>query len=205
MAKASQPLKKKATSLVTSEGPEDEYELLPHKEVLELREQLRKLKSLPAESGKHATVAYDELSKKMDRLIEIFTEAEHQLKVEEGAVSFKEKMAPIVQKMDKVLEQNSEIAEGVVALADILNEIKDKIEVGVMYRPAKGEAPGPLPPGPMLPPGPPPGAPPGPMPPPKMPPLPGGMPPPGPPPPPPGGPPPLPRAMPPPPKKRKFF
>lgn len=121
------------------EGSGEEYELMPHEELASLRDQLRKLKSLPAEAGGHAQASFEELSRKMDRLIEIFTEAEHELKIEEGAVSFKEKMAPLVSKMDKVLEQNSEIAEGVVALADILTEIKDKLEVGVIYRPEKGE------------------------------------------------------------------
>ena len=122
-------------------GSEEEYELMPHKEISELRDELRRVKSMPPEAGKRGEMSYQELIKRMDRLIEIFTEAEHQLKIEEGAVSFKEKMAPLVTKMDKVLEQNSEIAEGVVALADILNEIKDKIEVGVVYKPERESSP----------------------------------------------------------------
>jgi hypothetical protein len=140
--KASGPLKPKRTAPVYSStgGTVDEdYELMPHKELASLRDQLRKLKSMPVEAGMHTGASFEELTKRMDRLIEIFTEAEHQLKLEEGAVSFKEKMAPFSARLDKVLEQNSEIAEGVVALADILTEIKEKLEVGVIYRPEKGE------------------------------------------------------------------
>ena len=116
---------KTATKPVSKEPIEEEYELLPHKEIIELREELRKVRSLPSGAGKHA-----------------------------------------------------EIAEGIVALADIMNEIKDKLEVGVIYKAKEAEVhtrPIPTPPraAPMPPMGaprpqgpmPPPGAPmPGPMP-----------------------------------------
>ena len=220
------PTKKTPAKSVSTEPIEDEYELMPHKEIVELREELRQMKSLPAGAGSHAESSYEELTKKMDRLIEIFEEAEKSVKVEEGAMSFKEKMAPFAEKVNKVLEQNSEIAEGIVALADLMSEIKDKLEVGVIYKEKGAERvsiprPKPAMPGPagMPPPGPAPGMPPlprpGPMPapgagappplprlgapmppPPGMAPRPGPMPPP---PPPPGGMPPLPAA----PKKKK--
>jgi hypothetical protein len=205
---------------VPKEPIEEEYELLPHKEIVELKDELRRLKSLPPEAGKHAEVSYDILTKKMDRLIEIFEEAEKSVEVEEGAVTFKERMAPFMDKMNKILEQNSEIAEGIVALADIMNEIKDKLEVGVIYKAKEAEKAHPepehKPAPPLMPSGMPPPRPAGPMPPPRM-----GMPPP------PGAPkptgmapPPLPRPgaplprpgaapapgpMPPPPKKKGLF
>jgi len=124
---------------VSKEPVEEEYELLPHKDIVELREELRKLKSMPPEAGKHAEASYEELTEKMDNLLEIFKEAERTIGVEEGAATFKEKMAPIVEKMNKILQQNSEIAEGIVALADIMNEIKDKLEVGVIYKAKEAE------------------------------------------------------------------
>lgn len=127
------PAKKIPKKPVSAET-EEEYELMPHKEIVELREELRKLKSLPPEAGKHAEVSYEMLTKKIDRLIEIFEEAEKTIKIEEGAATWKEKMAPVVDRMNTVLKQNSEIAEGIVALADIMGEIKDKLEVGVIYK-----------------------------------------------------------------------
>ena len=128
-----------AASNEHNENPEEEYELLPHKDIVELREELRKLKSLPSEAGSHAEASYEDLTKKMDRLIEIFENAEKSLKIEEGAMSFKEKMAPFTEKLNKALEQNSEIAEGIVALADLMSEIKDKLEVGVIYKAKEAE------------------------------------------------------------------
>lgn len=130
---------KKSNKTIPKEPVEEEYELLPHKEIVELKEELRKLKSLPPEAGHHTEASYETLTKKMDRLIEIFEEAEKSVEVEEGAVTFKERMAPFKDKMDKILEQNSEIAEGIVALADIMNEIKDKLEVGVIYKAKEAE------------------------------------------------------------------
>jgi hypothetical protein len=194
------PVKKTTKTAPVSSAPiEEEYELLPHKEIIELREELRKARSLPSGAGKQATASYDALTSKMDRLIDIFEEAEKTVSVEEGAATWKDKMAPFVEKMNKILEQNSEIAEGIVALADIMNEIKDKLEVGVIYKakeaekvktepiptPPRAPAP-PRMPGPMPPPG---AQMPGPMPTPArpgapMPPPPGGA---------PGMPPPLPR------------
>jgi hypothetical protein len=192
-AKSSDP-KDKPKGHISESPIEEDYELLPHKDIVELREELRKLKSMPPEAGKHAEASYEELTERMDSLLEIFKEAEKTIGIEEGAATFKEKMAPILEKMTKILEQNSEIAEGIVALADIMNEIKDKLEVGVIYKAKEAEkirtepispprspiGPGMPPPGwppvPGVPPPPPPGAP--------LPPrgpgatLPGGMPPP---------------------------
>ncbi len=133
------PVKKSLKKPISKESAEEEYELLPHKDIVELREELRKLKSLPSEAGRHAEVSYEDLTKKMDRLIEIFEEAEKTIKIEEGAATFKEKMTPIVDKMNEILRQNSEIAEGIVALADIMNEMKEKLEVGVIYKAKEAE------------------------------------------------------------------
>ena len=147
----------------------DDYEILPHKEILELREELRRLKAKPSE--RTLQISMVELAGKVDKLINIFTEALEEIRVEEGGLTFQEKMKPVLNRMEKILEQNSQIAEGIVALADMLGEMK----VGVPAAPAvpeESELPG-LPGGPEQG-GPPP------------------MPPPGGPMPPPGGPPPLP-------------
>ena len=77
--KASGPLRAKRKAPVFSPeggtGTEEDYELLPHKELASLRDQLRKLKSLPPESGRRAEATLGELTNRIDRLIEIFTEA----------------------------------------------------------------------------------------------------------------------------------
>lgn len=117
-------------------GYGEDYELLPHRDIVELKEELRKLKAKPSE--KTLQIAMVELSSKMDRLIEIFEEAKEMIKIEEGAFTFQEKIKPLVTRVEKVLEQNSQIAEGVVAIADMVNELKG----GTAPAPAMPPAPG---------------------------------------------------------------
>jgi len=98
----------------------EEYELLPHKEIEELKDELRKLKEFEITPSKKMHVTMIELNHKLDKLITIFEDAMHEVRVEEGGLSFAEKMKPVVSKMNKILEQNSEIASGILAVADML-------------------------------------------------------------------------------------
>jgi hypothetical protein len=109
-------------------GEEEEYELLPHKEIEDLKEELSKLKEFEIAPSKRLQVSLLELNTKLDKLITIFEDATHELRVEEGGLSFTEKMRPLLEKMNKILEQNSEIASGKLALADMVKEIKEKPE-----------------------------------------------------------------------------
>jgi hypothetical protein len=120
----------------SEEDNEEEYELLPHKEITELKDELRRMRSMPTGAGKD--IELGDLSDKIDKLIAIFTDAMHQMKIEEGGLSFQEKMRPVTEKMNKILEQNSEIAEGIVALADIMNEVKDVVEEKLKPTPKLG-------------------------------------------------------------------
>ncbi|MEM4263894.1 MAG: hypothetical protein QW666_03300 [Candidatus Woesearchaeota archaeon] len=103
---------------------EEEYELLPHKEIEELKSELQKLKEFEITPTKKLSVSLLELNKKLDKLLAIFDEATHMIKSEEMGLTFKERMKPISDKMDKILEQNADIAEGIVAIADMVKEMK---------------------------------------------------------------------------------
>ncbi|MEM3154590.1 MAG: hypothetical protein QW165_03445 [Candidatus Woesearchaeota archaeon] len=118
--------------MAEDEAPqEDEYELLPHKEIEDLKEELSKLKEFEIAPSKKLQVSLLELNTKLDKLIMIFEDATHEMRIEEGGLSFTEKMKPLLEKMNKILEQNSEIASGILALADMVKEMKE----------AKAEAP----------------------------------------------------------------
>lgn len=106
-------------------GEEDEYELLPHKEIEDLKEELAKLKEFEIAPSKRLQVSLLELNTKLDKMLTIFEDATHELRVEEGGLSFTEKMRPLLEKMNKILEQNSEIASGILALADMVKEVKE--------------------------------------------------------------------------------
>lgn len=100
-----------------------DYELLPHREIMELREELLKLKHKPSE--KTLQIAMVELSAKLDKLMDIFEEAREEIRIEEGGLTFQERMKPLMGRMEKILEQNSQIAEGIVAVADLIGEMKE--------------------------------------------------------------------------------
>ncbi len=102
---------------------EEEYELLPHREIEDLKEELSKLKEFEVAPSKKLQVSLLEVNAKLDKLITIFEDASHEMRVEEGGLSFTDKMRPLLEKMNKILEQNSEIASGILALADM---VKDK-------------------------------------------------------------------------------
>lgn len=134
---------------------DDEYEILPHKEIEELKEELRKLKQFEVTPTKKMQITMTELNSKLDRLLMIFEEASTALHVEEGGLGFKEQIRPVIERLNKILQQNSEIAQGIVAVADMMRETK-----------ARPERPETMPPppatsfGPPTPPGPAPGTPP---------------------------------------------
>jgi len=104
----------------------DNFELVPLRQIQELREELKKLKKAPLPSPQKLDISLGEVSEKMDKLISIFEEAGHQIKVHEGDLGFKEQFGDVSKRLDKVLEQNQEIAKGIVAVADLLTELKDK-------------------------------------------------------------------------------
>lgn len=113
---------------------QEEYELVPYKEIQDLKEELKKLKDVPIPSSKKLQVSMDDLAMKIDRMTAIFEEAGHEIKVEEGGMTFQEKMKPLFEKMNKVLEQNSEIAKGIVAVADLINDMKSKLDEGFVVK-----------------------------------------------------------------------
>lgn len=108
---------------------EEEYELLPHKEIEELKEELSKLKEFEIAPSKKLHVSLMELNAKLDKLLTIFEDASHEMRVEEGGLNFTEKMKPLLEKMNKILEQNSEIASGILALADMVKGVKPAAEL----------------------------------------------------------------------------
>jgi hypothetical protein len=133
MADISKPEAKPEKSEVWS-APEEEYELVPYKEIAELKDELHRLKDYPIPSSKKLQVSMDELALKIDRMTQIMEEAGHEMHAEEGGLSLEDKLGPIMERLEKVLEQNSEIAKGIVAVADLIEELRQRLEKGFMVK-----------------------------------------------------------------------
>ncbi len=181
---------------------EEEYELLPQKDVLKLKKEISKLrgKAPPEvkeeEKFERVLESMGSLSESIEGLNDIFQATAEEMKIEEKNEDlYMKKLEPLFDKVDKLVEQNEKIAKGMIAIADMVNEQKARMEDMEEHKPEKHheerkpvmspmsmpkipipqERPMPPPPPNMPPPGPPPG-PRGPMPPPPSP----GAPPPGP-------------------------
>jgi len=66
----------------------EEYELLPHKEIEELKDELAKLKEFEITPTKKLRVSLVELNSKLDKLLDIFEDAMSQVQIEEGGMTF---------------------------------------------------------------------------------------------------------------------
>lgn len=122
------PLFDDKDDVIKTSADGEEYEILPEKAVSALREEVRKAKEFEIMPTKQLHVSLNELNSKLDRLLTIFDAASKEIKLEEGGLSFQEKMRPLIEKMNKILEQNSEIAEGIVALADMVKDFREELE-----------------------------------------------------------------------------
>jgi hypothetical protein len=135
--------------LMPADDNSDDYEILPQKEVEELKSEIRQMKELELSPTKKTMATMVEVAAKMDKMNAVFEEAMHELKAEEGGLSFQEKMKPLVERMNKILEQNSEIAQGIVALADLLKDLREELTTkGIIVREEAPKLPEGLPPPP---------------------------------------------------------
>ncbi len=104
---------------------DDEYDLVPHKEIQELKEELQKLREFPAGPAARLQISLTEVSQKLDKITRIFEEALHDVQ-SEGGLSVQERLKPISSKIDTLMEQQQEIAKGMIELADIMTSLKQQ-------------------------------------------------------------------------------
>ena len=102
-------------------GKDDEYELLPKQEVDMLKKEIARLKKNPLgdlPEGENMLDAINNLNTNISKLIDIFSKAGADL-----ASDYSEGTA--VEDIKTIKEQNDDIAEGLVAVADMVKDIKE--------------------------------------------------------------------------------
>ena len=106
----------------------EDYELLPHNELLELKDELKKLKSKPgSKNSKLDNVSIDNLNSSIHKLMMIFKDASKDLKNENNEERhLSSKIDDAVEKMDMVIYQNEKIAEGIITIAEMLGKGSQK-------------------------------------------------------------------------------
>jgi len=91
---------------------DEPYDLMPHKDIVELKKQLQKLRSEKFSSNE-LTNSMDALTKSMDSMLKLFKEASEELKTEEREDT-------VNKKLNEIMEQNKVIADGMVAISDMV-------------------------------------------------------------------------------------
>ncbi len=126
----------------------EEYELVPHLRVKELEKQVRSLKADPIGSSASGTAmkeSMDNLSKSMTGMVTLFKDAAEAMKMEEKESDIvTQKIDPLAEKIDTLIEQNKKIAKGILAVADMVQEFIEKEKSAP--KPVVQLPPGPAPP-----------------------------------------------------------
>ncbi|MAE42583.1 hypothetical protein CMO93_02335 [Candidatus Woesearchaeota archaeon] len=117
---------------------EDEpYDLMPHREIEELKRQVKELKTRSDKSSSKEIVnSLERLTKSMDAMLKLFTEAAKDVKSEEREES------KIGHKLDAIIDQNKTIAKGMVAVSDMVKNFVEKQGHGPASAPRPAPRPG---------------------------------------------------------------
>ena len=144
---------------------EDDYDLLPHKEIVKLRNEIKQLKKQVAGKGGlrdakvDATPSIEKLSSSINELLELFKTAGEELKSEDHHVphenlnSMDDHLEKLNRKMDTLIMHNEEVAKGILVVAEMIKDHLPIINENTRTTRAKVEsAPRqPMPPQPPLP------------------------------------------------------
>jgi len=136
---------------------EEEYEIVPEKEVEDLKKQIEDIKKNPlgsSTSGRELVRSIKDLNDSVNHLVGLFRDAADAMKLEEKeSEAIGNKLAPMLDKMNTLIDQNERIARGIVGLADMVKEdIKKPAAKAVPMpeRPPTGIIPPGAPPGPPI-------------------------------------------------------
>ena len=108
----------------------EDYDLMPHRELMNLKRQVDEIKQNPivnAPSGKDLMNSVNDLNKSVGGLLELFKSATDEMRLEDKDQDLAvRKIDPILDKLDKVIEQNKLIAEGLVSISDMIEDFISK-------------------------------------------------------------------------------
>ena len=107
---------------------EEPYEIVPHREIADLKKQIKELKSKGSDSdSKPLLSSLNKLTVEINSMMGLFKSAAEDMQLEEKDEHFvAKKIEPLIDRLDEIVEQNKTIAEGIVVIADTIKENMDK-------------------------------------------------------------------------------
>lgn len=122
------------------------HETMPYKGIAELKRSIVNLQNKPGDtSSKELLDSMAGLTQSMNNMLHLFSSAAEEMKLEERTESeLSQKIAPLIEKVNNLDKQNKTIAEGLVAIADMVKDIKEgKGEITPPKKPEVFEKPKP--------------------------------------------------------------
>lgn len=117
---------------------EEEYGVVPYKDISELKKQLEGMQDKKEISSRELYDAVGKLAATMSDMLEVFGAAADQLKLEDREYDAQNKKhETIIFKLDKLIDQNRTIAEGMVAIVELVKGKFGKEET--MFRQKESE------------------------------------------------------------------
>ena len=118
----------------------EEYEIMPHRTIKKIKKEIESLKKKSKSAEQVASPEFkksmDNLTRSMNSLMELFKEAAEDMKIEDRTQeNIDEKLGPLVEKVSQIEDENKRIAEGIVVVADMVKELKQKMESKPIPRP----------------------------------------------------------------------
>ena len=102
---------------------EDDYDLIQYKDISELKKELEGMKGRKDVSSKELYDGVQKLPQTISDMLEVFGAAAEQLKLEDKEREQEgKKHDAILYKLDKVLDQNKTIAEGMVSIVELVKK-----------------------------------------------------------------------------------
>jgi len=105
----------------------DDYAIVPEKEVRELKDRIESIRKNPLGpyGGQDLIESVNNLTRAINSLMTLFETAAEELKLEEReSETIVRKIDPLLARIESISEQNRKIAQGVVAVADMLESAK---------------------------------------------------------------------------------
>jgi len=104
-----------------------ENSILPMEEIEKLKKEINNLKKsqAPDDSSDALKSSMMNLSRSINSLLQVFKQAHEDLKMDtHDAVLVTQKLDKLIERLDKIELQNEKIAKGIVAVADMVEEIQ---------------------------------------------------------------------------------
>lgn len=102
---------------------DDNNDFAPYRDISELKKQLEGMQDKKEVSAKELHESVQRLTAAIDDMLDVFGAAAEQLKLEDKSYEAESKKhETIIQKLDKLIDQNKTIAEGMVAIVGLVKE-----------------------------------------------------------------------------------